>query len=83
MKINDIDAIILKRLYDRPNWAKSLYRVKPRLTALVNAGLVERIAPIGNAGCKGGGRNMVQLTPKGVDAIEAHWGNIKAGSGKC
>lgn len=69
--MNQIDAIILGRLYDRPNWAKSLYRVKPRLTALVDAGYVERIKPPGNEHTRG--KNMAQLTPKGVDLIEAHW----------
>jgi DNA-binding PadR family transcriptional regulator len=71
--MNQIDAIILGRLYDRPNWAKSLCRVKPRLTALVNAGYVERIAPPGNNLSSGRGRNMVALTPKGVDLIENYW----------
>lgn len=59
--LHPIDAVILGRLYDRPNWAKSLYRVKGRLTALVNAGLVERIAPPGNTLSAGRGRNMVML----------------------
>lgn len=80
MTISDIDAVIMGRLYDRPNWAKSLYRVKPRVTALVNAGLVERCAPIGNSDCKGTGKNMLKLTPKGVDVIERHWEKKKAGS---
>lgn len=71
--LNPIDAIILGRLYDRPNWAKSLCNVKPRLTALVNAGYVERVAPPGNSLSAGRGRNMVALTPKGIDLIEAHW----------
>lgn len=73
MNLHPIDAMILGRLYSRPNWAKSLYRVKPRLTALVNAGYVERIAPPGNNLSAGRGRNMVALTHKGVDVIEAHW----------
>lgn len=71
--LHPIDAVILGRLYDRPNWAKSLYKVKSRLTTLVNAGYVERIAPPGNSLGNGRGRNMVTLTPKGVDLIEAHW----------
>lgn len=77
--LSDIDAIILGRLYSRPNWAKSLYRVKARLTALIAAGLVERCMPIGNSDCKGTGKNMVKLTPKGIDAIEAHWEKKKQG----
>lgn len=77
MQLNSIDVIILQRLYDRPNWAKSLYRVKARLTVLIDAGLVERCAPIGNSDCKGTGKNMVKLTDKGIDAIEAHWAKRK------
>jgi hypothetical protein len=83
MNLNSIDVIILGRLYDRPNWAKSLYRVKARLTVLVNAGLVERCAPVGNSDCKGTGQNMVKLTPKGHDAIEAHWNKNKRGGSQC
>ena len=70
MNLHPIDALILKRLYDRPNWAKSLAAVKPRLTMLVNTGFAERITP---PGTEGRGRNMVQITPKGIDAIERHW----------
>lgn len=73
MKLSTIDATILGRIYSRPQWAKTFFRVKARLTVLVNAGLVERCAPIGNSDCKGTGRNMVKLTDKGIDVIEAHW----------
>lgn len=58
------DAIILKRLNARPLWAKTLWRVKPRVEALVRAGLVERIVPPG-----GRHRNMLAITDSGVDAL--------------
>lgn len=80
MTLSNIDEIILKRLYDRPNWAKSLYRVKPRLTLLVKAGLVARCYPEGTDGLKGYGPNMVKITAKGIDVIEAHWEKKKAGN---
>lgn len=67
--MNHIDAIILGRLYERPQWLKSLVAVRPRVKALVNAGLAERVRP-----CPQGARNMVQITPEGIDAIEQHWG---------
>jgi len=66
-----IDAIILGKLYDRPIWAKSLKLVKARVHQLVLAGYVERVAPPGSANPRW--RNMLTLTPQGVDAIEAHW----------
>jgi hypothetical protein len=72
-ELNPIDAIILGKIYGRPIWAKSLAKVKGRLTVLVEAGYVERIAPPGNQLGAGRGRNMVRLTPNGMDLIEAHW----------
>ncbi|MBB6424972.1 Myb-like DNA-binding domain-containing protein [Sphingopyxis sp. JAI128] len=67
--MNHIDAIILGRLYERPQWLKSLVAARPRVKALVDAGLAERVRP-----CPQGARNMVQITPRGIDAIEQHWG---------
>lgn len=69
--MNQIDAVILRRLYDRPSWIRSLKHVKPRVDKLVEAGLLERIKPP-----FGSTRNMVQITAKGIDAIELHWRRV-------
>lgn len=66
--MNHVDAIILGRLYSRPSWSKSLRHVKPRVTALVSAGLAKRVKPP-----TGGATNMVAITDAGIDAIEKHW----------
>lgn len=63
-----VDAIILKRLNAKPLWAKTLWRAKPRVEALVQAGLVERITPPG-----GRQRNMLAITAAGVDAATKYW----------
>lgn len=68
--MNKIDIIIFERLYERPCWAKTFYRMKAYLTALVAAGYVERIAPPSSINTA---KNMVALTPKGIDRIERHW----------
>lgn len=71
MTMHPIDALILGKIYDRPIWAKSLKTVKGRLHQLCEAGLVQRVAPPNAANPRW--RNMVTLTDKGIDAIEAHW----------
>ena len=68
--MNKFDIIIFERLYERPCWAKTFYRLKTRLTALVAAGYVERISPPGSINTA---QNMLQLTDKGIARIERHW----------
>ncbi len=68
--MNSIDRIILEKCNDRPMWAKSLKAVNPRVTALVNAGYLERIVPPGSTQR---GRNMLTLTASGRQILEREW----------
>lgn len=67
-RFDTVDAAIMGRVYERPSWARSFQAVLPRVKKLVAAGLIERCRPP-----SGGANNMVRITNKGVDAIEAHW----------
>lgn len=67
-RLGHVDVVILSRVYERPSWARSLQAVLPRVKLLVSAGLVERCRPP-----TGGANNMIRITDKGIDAIEAHW----------
>lgn len=68
VKLDSIDAVILGKCRERPVWMRSLQAVRPRWQALVNAGMLTKIKPP-----TGTAHNMVAITAKGVDAIEAHW----------
>ena len=74
--MNKFDAIILERLYERPCWAKTFYRVKPRLTALIASGYAERISPPDTPNTA---QNMVAITPKGEARIERYWRSKQRG----
>lgn len=65
-----IDAIILRRLYDRPSWAVSLRRCRLTVNRLIDEGKIVRARPPGS---EKGGKSMVVITQIGIDAIEAHW----------
>jgi hypothetical protein len=65
--VHVIDHAILKRLYDRPSWAKSLVNVKPRVEMLVKAGYVERIAP---PDALPRNKNMLKITLAGCQLLE-------------
>lgn len=68
--MNKFDAIILERIYERPCWAKTFYRLKPRLVALIASGYAERISPPDTPNTS---PNMVKITTKGEARIERHW----------
>jgi DNA-binding PadR family transcriptional regulator len=71
-KLHPVDAVILGRLYDRPAWLRSLQAVRPRWRKLEDSGLVERMKPP-----TGTAKNMLKITPKGAQLIEAHWQAVK------
>lgn len=71
-----IDLIVLGKLHARPQWLKSLSRVRPVWKRLEAAGLARRIKPP-----TGTARNMLEITPAGIDAIEAHWAAEQARQG--
>lgn len=73
VNISAIDAVILGKLYDRPLWSRSLQTVKPRVDKLVASGLCKRIEPP-----TGTAHNMIAITPKDEEVIEAHWSAERA-----
>lgn len=62
--MNQLEKMVLKKLAKGPRWIRSLQLVKPIVLALVDQGLIEKVAPAG-----GTRRNMVQLTAAGQSAV--------------
>ena len=57
-----IESLILRKLANGPQWARSFHTVKPVVDRLVARGLVRRIAPEGKMQ-----RNMLELVEKPHD----------------
>jgi hypothetical protein len=62
---------VIRHFSKGPRYIRSLGAFKVVADRLVDAGLLERMAPPGLEKTRGVGRNMMRLTAKGIDAWES------------